>query len=275
MSFYNKSSYNKSSWTILRKKCLYVWQVSQKRKTSNNWQQNDINTNEPLVKKAKGTKIRDKKKVANKFTSRNDLPSNSNNQTDLFNESIYDENNVHDSDMHQWSALGVPTPIIKALKVQEFHDPTPIQALTLPPAILGHRDILGAAETGSGKTLAFGIPILNGILELKSKQLNETNGETTEGDINIENKGWICSENELIENDNSLSESDEEGEIESINEDGIGCVRVINNIKMNDVHSYAKKPLYALILTPTRELAIQIKNHLTKAAMYTDIKVNI
>lgn len=39
-----------------------------------------------------------------------------------------------------------------------------LQALSLPPAILGRRDILGAAETGSGKTLAFGLPILQGIL---------------------------------------------------------------------------------------------------------------
>lgn len=33
------------------------------------------------------------------------------------------------------------------------------------------------------------------------------------------------------------------------------------------------KPLYALILTPTRELAMQVKNHLTLAAKYTGIKI--
>ena len=39
-----------------------------------------------------------------------------------------------------------------------------------------------------------------------------------------------------------------------------------------------KKPtaddLKALILAPTRELAIQVKNHLLKAAQFTDIKVS-
>ncbi|OAD59683.1 ATP-dependent RNA helicase DDX24, partial [Eufriesea mexicana] len=35
------------------------------------------------------------------------------------------------------------------------------------------------------------------------------------------------------------------------------------------------KPLYALILTPTRELAIQIKDHLTKLIKYTDIKIAV
>lgn len=33
------------------------------------------------------------------------------------------------------------------------------------------------------------------------------------------------------------------------------------------------EPLYALILTPTRELAVQVKNHLVTAAKYTDIRI--
>jgi superfamily II DNA/RNA helicase len=44
-----------------------------------------------------------------------------------------------------------------------------LQAKTLPAAVLGRRDILGAAETGSGKTLAFGIPILHTILEERGR----------------------------------------------------------------------------------------------------------
>lgn len=158
------------------------------------------------------------------------------------------------------------------MKDQQFYIPTHIQALTLPPAILGHRDILGAAETGSGKTLAFGIPIINGILQLKNKESDMKFRKKT-SEI-IDNKGWICSENEMIENDNNSSESDYEEDVESLNENNIGCVRIINNVKMNETQNYIK-PLYALILTPTRELAIQIKNHLTKAVKYTDIKVSV
>lgn len=45
------------------------------------------------------------------------------------------------------------------------------------------------------------------------------------------------------------------------------------NIKIDDYQSAITKPLYALILAPTRELAVQIKHHLTAAAKYTDIKV--
>lgn len=49
----------------------------------------------------------------------------------------------------------------------------------------------------------------------------------------------------------------------------------MKDIKLDDCQNIPIKPLYALILTPTRELAIQIKNHLTRAAKYTDIKVKL
>lgn len=50
----------------------------------------------------------------------------------------------------------------------------------------------------------------------------------------------------------------------------MGCVKVIDDVKLPD-HMVIKtgKPLYALILTPTRELAIQISRHLIAAAKYT------
>ena len=44
-----------------------------------------------------------------------------------------------------------------SLLQQDFWTPTPIQAATLAPAILGRRNIVGAAPTGSGKTL--GLPL--------------------------------------------------------------------------------------------------------------------
>lgn len=169
-----------------------------------------------------------------------------------------------------WSTLGVPSVITKALVEQNFYSPTTIQALALPPAILGRRDILGAAETGSGKTLAFGIPVLNGILELQKKQskmVPSTSGKFTE--INKDEQvASDCSEDEGDENDEPMPEE------QSIDKNGIGLVKVVDNVKFDEFdNTKPTKPLYALILTPTRELAIQIKDHLTKAAKYTDIKV--
>lgn len=55
--------------------------------------------------------------------------------------------------------------LVESLYRQNFLQPTPIQAETLNAAILGRRNIVGAAPTGSGKTLAFILPILNHIMQ--------------------------------------------------------------------------------------------------------------
>ncbi|XP_022921246.2 ATP-dependent RNA helicase DDX24 [Onthophagus taurus] len=164
-------------------------------------------------------------------------------QTDL--KEFKEKNKINLDIVKAWNTVPLQTPLLKALAIQNFTQPTEIQSLTLPAAILGRRDILGAAETGSGKTLAFGLPILNGILHLKQV----SNKEDDESDFD-----------------------EVESEVESLDENGFGCVKSINNISiLND----KEKPLYALILTPTRELAIQIKNHLVSAAQFTTIRIAV
>ena len=49
--------------------------------------------------------------------------------------------------------------ILKALKQQNYSEPTSIQAQAIP-LILQGKDILGSAQTGTGKTAAFSIPIV-------------------------------------------------------------------------------------------------------------------
>ncbi|XP_012141553.2 ATP-dependent RNA helicase DDX24 [Megachile rotundata] len=257
---------------------------SLKRKHLNKWQENDIDIAEPATKKAiikKSKESLPKKKNVKKVlksNSQNSTNDNADTKGKLSNECNSNSDNEDDDYyiyIQKWGRLGLYAPIIKAMKDQQFHTPTPIQALTLPPAIMGYRDILGAAETGSGKTLAFGIPIINGILELKNRQVDKSDIKPINGTgNNIENKGWICSDNEMKDDDSS-SETDHEEDIDDVNENNIGCIRVIDKVKINEDEHYAKKPLYALILTPTRELAIQIKDHLTKAAKYTDIKIAV
>ncbi|KAF2360866.1 Helicase C-terminal [Trinorchestia longiramus] len=67
------------------------------------------------------------------------------------------------ADVSGWDNLGIPEPLLEVISKLGFTNPTKIQSLSIPPAIRGGRDILGAAETGSGKTLAFGIPIVAGL----------------------------------------------------------------------------------------------------------------
>lgn len=107
---------------------------------------------------------------------------------------------------------------------QGFYDPTPIQKRVLPKAILGRKDVIGAAETGSGKTLAFGLPILNDILTRRDAAAAEAADATR-----------VASE--------SANRQEKE------------------------------KGLQALVLCPTRELALQVAAHFREVVRDTGLAV--
>ncbi|XP_075165605.1 ATP-dependent RNA helicase DDX24 [Haematobia irritans] len=161
---------------------------------------------------------------------------------------LVDSNAISIDDLEGWNGLGVPQCILKALAEKGFKSPTEIQARTLPAAIMGKKDILGAAETGSGKTLAFGIPILTGIMELKRKK----------------SKTGI---RKPLAKTKQSKEDKEEFETEDIS------MEVDSDMSDNEEKEDNQNPLYALVLTPTRELAVQVKDHLVTAAKYTGIKI--
>ncbi|KAN0065130.1 nucleolar DEAD-box protein required for synthesis of 60S ribosomal subunit [Thecaphora frezii] len=76
-----------------------------------------------------------------------------------------------------FSSLSLSRPLLRALSTLSFHQPTPIQARTIPLALAG-KDLVAGAVTGSGKTAAFMIPILErlsyrpkGVDEAKSRVL--------------------------------------------------------------------------------------------------------
>lgn len=59
----------------------------------------------------------------------------------------------------KFEALGLSEPLLRALRSENYDQPTPIQAQAIPHLFEG-RDLLGIAQTGTGKTAAFGLPIL-------------------------------------------------------------------------------------------------------------------
>jgi ATP-dependent RNA helicase DeaD len=63
-------------------------------------------------------------------------------------------------DTPPFSELGLPDTLLAAIETLGYERPSPIQAMSIPPALLG-KDILGLSATGSGKTAAFTLPALS------------------------------------------------------------------------------------------------------------------
>jgi ATP-dependent RNA helicase RhlE len=62
--------------------------------------------------------------------------------------------------------LNLIEPVMKALAVEGYTTPTPIQQQSIPFVLEG-RDLQGCAQTGTGKTAAFAIPIIQLLLQQK------------------------------------------------------------------------------------------------------------
>jgi ATP-dependent RNA helicase RhlE len=65
--------------------------------------------------------------------------------------------------MSDFTSLGLAEPLLKALTVEGYTTPTPIQSQAIPHVMAG-RDLQGIAQTGTGKTAAFALPILHRLL---------------------------------------------------------------------------------------------------------------
>merc|ERR1719239_886611 len=189
-----KGSGNKSQQAA-KEKAVHKKTVNEKTETiKEKKQKNKVNKN---VKE-----LNDKAKVESKTES-------SGNASD-----VIETEGDKEEDVSEWKKLFVCEALVSALEKKGFKTPTPIQRLTLPAAIKGKMDIVGAAETGSGKTLAFGLPIIQGILE--DREYERTHGLPTA----------------TVEDDGVEDEDDEAEEEKFVEDGGIGCVAAVDDIDM-------------------------------------------
>lgn len=172
-----------------------------------------------------------------------------------------------------WNGFGIAEPILKAIAEKGFKEPTEIQALTLPAAIMGRRDILGAAETGSGKTLAFGIPIINGILHMKKNPERANFRKVSLKAIQAELEAKQSSfEKQQSKKKKKISNTRERDNLTPPPEEINNFPQIVEE-ERDDGNERDSKPLYALILTPTRELAVQVRDHLIAIAKHANVRV--
>lgn len=137
-------------------------------------------------------------------------------------------------------------PILKALSDEGYTTPTPIQEQSIP-IILNRKDLLGCAQTGTGKTAAFAIPLLQLMYEQN---------------LALKNAGGQKSEDELKD---AAAHKSANG-LKS----GTGS-RLHLELK-GSANRRVPLPIKALILTPTRELAIQIDESFAAYGKYTGLK---
>ncbi|CAI5492899.1 unnamed protein product [Closterium sp. Naga37s-1] len=188
------------------------------------------------------------------------------------------EEREEDIDMPEWEPLRLHPLILRALSDLGFTSPTAIQRACIPAAASRGRDVVGAAETGSGKTLAFAIPILQRLLDEREKERRLKDGGGTWGEEGEgegedaggegggeggEGAGGDRDGEEQSREGEGGGEGDKEGEGDGVGKKAMG----------GGVRKRVKGPLRALIITPTRELALQIVSHIKDAARHTGIHV--
>ncbi len=133
--------------------------------------------------------------------------------------------------------LEIIEPILKALEAKGYTNPTPIQEQSIP-ILLGGNDLLGCAQTGTGKTAAFAIPIIQSMYLDRSGHDDGRDGRDHRNGRD--------------------SRDDRDGR------DG-RKMRVTRNVRDN-------RKVRALVVTPTRELAIQIGESFTDYGKFTSLR---
>ena len=160
-----------------------------------------------------------------------------------------------------FTSLALSEPILRSLSEEGYSKPTPIQSQSIPVVLEG-RDLLGAAQTGTGKTAAFAIPILQ-LLSSGTGHSRQNHGKYT-GQHPIRNSGQHPSHNS--------------GQLSTNGTNGSAGQQAHPGKRRK-----SKKHIRSLIVTPTRELAIQIdesfKNYgrhtgLTSAVVFGGVNQN-
>lgn len=131
--------------------------------------------------------------------------------------------------------LMLVAPILKAVDEKGYDVPTPIQEKAIP-VILRGKDVFGIAQTGTGKTAAFAMPIIQQLLEARKREVQVI----------------AAQQQHTPELSGAIARKDRKGR---------------SHGKPRDI-----REIQALILTPTRELAIQIGDCFSEYGKYTQLK---
>ena len=148
--------------------------------------------------------------------------------------------------MKNFNELGLIEPLLKAIEELGYEHPMPVQEEVIPHLLTGDTDLVALAQTGTGKTAAYGLPLLQKILSNSTKTLSNSPLKGEEDLPQPSLKGREISVRKV-----SPSRGDLEG------------------------YSPLRRGLVgSLILSPTRELCLQIADDLEGFSKYLpDVRI--
>ena len=131
-----------------------------------------------------------------------------------------------------FETIGLRPEILRAIAEQGYSEPTPIQSQSIPLVIAGH-DLMASAQTGTGKTASFTLPLLQRLCQDVPTQ--------------------------------ALPDLSDDGQLPS------GRPKPMLR-KKSGIHKSRHRPVRALIVAPTRELAAQVGENVTAYSKYLPIR---
>ena len=140
--------------------------------------------------------------------------------------------------------LGLRSELLRAVAEQGYTEPTPIQLKSIPIVIQG-RDVMASAQTGTGKTAGFTLPMLQRLCENLPTQDMPPEGSSVQGKASPAQP----SNKPILKKKGAPSRS--------------------------DTGSGNRRPIRALIVTPTRELAAQVGESVDTYSRYLPIRSTV
>ncbi|XP_076169054.1 dead-box helicase Rs1 [Ptiloglossa arizonensis] len=167
ISEYNKDTWNDLSMYIKRKART---KLDDKIKEIRKGSENDTGINNDFIINSTESKIEDSEISLSEDELKKDIfktKEKKNRKKKAVNENngetIHFEEYSNSEPYATFYQMNLSRPLLKAITAMNFVYPTPIQAATIPVALMG-RDICGCAATGTGKTAAYMLPTLERLL---------------------------------------------------------------------------------------------------------------